>query len=122
MIETDLRTFLLAQPAISTAIGTRFYLEAPIDEPTQTYITFNRGNKKRDMVSEGNVFQIWVFSQDLLERAQLSNLIIEALEGEVYLNGNHYHKNSFVNQTDGRVKLDNGFFWSLLTFEFQHTT
>lgn len=122
MIEIDLRTHLINDATVNVFIGSRFYLKAPIDKQTQTYCTYNRQNKGRDMVSENNRFQIFCFSKDTLELANLTTAIIQSLEDERTLNGNYYYSNSLINQVDSIEKLDDGFFWSILTFEFKHTT
>lgn len=126
MIESDLRAKIIGDAAVSALIGSgssaRMYLKKPIRTPSQTYLTYHRQNKARDMVSEVNRFRIIAFSQDTLELENLCTAVINALEGETDLNGNEYFSNSFLSQTDSEAKLEDGFFWSILTFEFKHTT
>ncbi len=121
MIETDLRTELLSNAAVTAIIGTRMFLKAPVHTQTQSYVTFHRQYKLRDMVSEKNVFKVVAFSQDMLELENLCAAIINALDTKTALNTNQYYSNSLVSQIDGPQKLDDGFFWSMMTFEFKHS-
>lgn len=123
MIEADLRAEILADGAVAAIIDDRMFLKAPIHKQTESYITFHRSGsgKNRTMVSEKNRFQIAAFSYDTEELENLCKAIINALEGKRALNGNEYFSNSLINQTDSDSKLDDGFFWSILTFEFKNS-
>ncbi len=122
MIETDLRTELLAEASISNIISTRMFLRKPIDVQTLPYIEYNRDLKSRDMVSELNRFKIFAFSKDMVQLETLATNIINFLEGKRKLNGNLYFSISLDNQTDAATKLEDGFYWSSLTFTFKNTT
>ncbi len=120
MIETDLRATLLANTTVNAIISGRMFLKKPIRAQTDPYLTYFRPSKTRDMVSEKNRFQIFAFSKDTLELENLARAIINALEGKKVLNGNRYYSNSLVAQADSDQKLEDGFFWSILTFEFKN--
>ena len=122
MIEADLRNHLINDPAVNAIIGSRMFLKKPIDQQTQPYLTFSRPVKTRDMVSEENRFRIIAFSKDTEQLEILAAAIIDSLEGKTLLNNNFYYRNSFLAQTDSEEKLADGFFWSILTFRFKHTT
>ncbi|MES2395077.1 MAG: hypothetical protein V4549_03700 [Bacteroidota bacterium] len=121
MIETDFRFELINNGAVTAIIGSRLFLRDPIRPQTSSYAIYYRQVKNRDMVSEKNRFQITAFSKDTLELENLCQAIINALEGKKVLNSNAYYSNSLLGQTDSRIKLDDGFFWSILTFEFKQS-
>jgi len=123
MIQQDIRQSLLNDPAIHAIVSDRIFLNNPIQQSgNNPYIVFSRQNKTRDMVSEQNTFQFSVFSQDLVVLQNLCDDIISFFENRKNLNGNEYFSLSLLNQTDGRSRLDNGFYWSTLTFEFKNVT
>lgn len=122
MIEIDIRANVLGDSGVAAIVGTRMFLKKPIRKQTAPYLVYYRQNKSRDMVSEKNRFQIVAFSDDTVQLETLCTAVINSLEGKKVLNGNNYHSNSLVGQTDSQDKLDDGFFWSILTFEFKHTT
>jgi hypothetical protein len=122
MIETDLRTALLAESSISTIIGTRMFLRKPLKKQTETYLEYSRDLKTRDMVSESNRFKIFAFSKDMVELETLATNVINFLENKKVLNNNSYFSISLDNQTDGSTKLEDGFYWNSLTFTFKNTT
>lgn len=122
MIETDLRAELLAESSISSIIGTSMFLRDPLDTQTAAYLTYNRQSKTREIASEDNRFELFAFSKDMVELETLASNIISFLEGKTELNGNFYFSISLDGQTDGRQKLEDGFYWSSISFTFKSTT
>ncbi len=121
-IEEDIRKVITTNTAVAAIISTRMYIVAPIRPlDGNPYAIFNRDSKTRDMVSEKNVFTIVAFAQDFQVLLTLAEKIILALEGKKSLNGNKYYSNSLISQRDGSQKLEDGYFWSTLTFEFKAT-
>lgn len=122
MIEADLKAALGGNAGIAAIVSSRIFLKNPINKQTAAYLTYNRQGKSRTMVSEQNRFQLIAFSEDTVELENLCTLIINFLENKKVLNNNFYYSCSLLGQTDSREKLDDGFFWSMLNFEFKHTT
>lgn len=125
MVESDIRAKIIAAPAVSAIIGSgsnaRMFNKNPIRTQTAAYLSYHRNMKTRDMVSQKDRFQIRAFSMDTLELETLCDAVINCLEGQRLLNGNQYYSNSLISQADGNEKLDDGFYWSIMTFEFKHT-
>lgn len=122
MIEEDIRTALIADAGINALVGSRIYKNDPIDEQSATYLTFDRPSKERDMVRERNRFRIFVYSKDMDEVETLAGLLIAFFENKTSLNSNEYYKIVFLGQTDNPLRLDNGFYYTLMNFQFDHTT
>lgn len=126
MIETDIRTAVIADPTINAIIGSgsnaRMYLKNPLREPSQPYIVFFRISKTRDMVREQNNFRFIAHSKDLVQLETLCDALIDFFENKKDVNNNFYFSVSLVWQNDSRERLENGFYWSMLNFEFKHTT
>lgn len=118
----DLFYELTNEPTIVAFSGTRSFYKNPVSEQSQTYIVYSAKPKKRDSVSEFRIFQIACFSKDSLELEDLASAVIDYFESKRSMNGNSYYSISLVNQNDPDIKLKNGFYYSILTFDFRQTT
>jgi hypothetical protein len=124
MVEADIRAELIADAGVSAIVSTRIFLKDPIrkEQSNLPFIAFVRQNKARNMVRQVDRFEIWGFSQDTEILENLCNAVINCFEDKRSLNGNPYFSIALVGQTDSREKLDDGYFWSVMTYEFKHTT
>lgn len=124
MIETDIRTELTQDPTISAIVSTRVFLKNPIrsEQNGNPYISFSRQDKARNMVSQTDRFQLWVFSTDVVQLETLCDAIINLFEDKRSMNNNKYFSVNLIGQTDSRERLEDSFFWSVLTYEFKQTT
>lgn len=118
----DLIESLKGNTDITDIVSTRIYNREPIRTPEGTYLEVYRTNKTRQVASESNILQIFVFGKLVGEMEALSDLIIEHLEDKLVLNTNPYFKCNLVNQADNNIKLDNGFYFNIITFQFQKVT
>ena len=121
MIEEDLRLSLINEPTISAIIGNRMFLKNPINEQDSAYISYIRSDRTRDMVADKNRFKLILYSTSSLELINLTEVVIAHLENRKLLNGTLYYSLSFVNQVDSDEKLKNGFYWTILEYEFKNT-
>jgi hypothetical protein len=122
MIEEDLRTELIGEATISSIVGNRVYFRDPIGAQTQSYISYFRTKRARDMVSNHDRIKLILFSKSMSELLTLALNVINFLEGKRQLNSNEYYSLSFLNQVDSTEKLKDGFFWTMLEYEFKETT
>jgi len=122
MIETDIAAALIADASINAIISGRIFNRNPIDQQTQTYITFDRPTKQRDMVRDRHQFRFFIYSENIDTIETLAQLLIDFFEDKTSLNGNEYYKIAFLGQSDPNVMLENGFYYSLLQFQFDETT
>ena len=116
--------FELTNDAAITAITTnqRIFYKNPQTVPSDPYIVYSRNTKTRDMVTQFDRFQIACFSKDMAELETLANAVITLFEDKRSMNGNEYYSIFLINQTDSDVKLQEGFYFSILTFEFRSNT
>ena len=125
MIATDLSARLAASVAITAFIpSTRMFfnkvLNADFVKNEDNYLSFHRVSESGEGICvEVNRWRINVFDKSAL---QLEN-ICEAVKNEFknsnkVMNGEHYFRCSLLSRTDGVVKLEDGFYWSKLTFDF----
>jgi hypothetical protein len=118
----DIKTELEADAGISAIVGNRVKWRNPTRIPSGSYITLNRQGKERDIANQADKIRMICYSKDMVELESLTDQIISFLEGKTYLNGNNYYMISLLNQTDGDEKLKEGFYWSMLTFQFNTVT
>lgn len=104
-------------------IGGRMFQRNALKEQTGDYIVFRRAiPKTRDMVRETNILQFFCFSKSLEDLELLSNELIAYFEDRHQVGTDHYFKIYFISQVDSTDKLENGFYFNILTFGFRKTT
>lgn len=110
---------------ITATVGSGVYYKNPVSDENlpDNYIVYSRKpSKRRDMVSDSNIFQVACFSKDTAILETITNAILLHFEDRRRLNGNEYYSMFIINQTDGEAKLETGHLYSILTFEFRKTT
>lgn len=122
MIEEDLREELIGEATISSIVSDRFFYRKPTRAQTAAYISFFRTGRARDNVSNHDRMKLVLYSGNANELIELALAVINFLEGRKILNGNQYFSLSFVNQVDSTEQLNNGFYWTMLEYEFKETT
>ena len=115
----DLYYELTNEATIVAFSGDRSFYKNPVGEQTETYLVYSAKTKERDIVSEFRIFQIACFSKNSLDLEDFASAIIDHFENKRSMNGNSYYSISLVHQNDPDIKLKNGFYYSILTFDFR---
>jgi len=115
---------LLHDGGIGAIVGSRVFYKNPINVPSDSYVVFARETRQRDMVSDMNIFQIACFSKDMLVLENMTNAVIDCFEGKKSIgeNNDFVYSLSLISQTDNTVMLENGFYYSIMTFEIKFTS
>ncbi len=80
MIESAIRSILLANAAVAALVGTRIYTGVPSQRPTQPYITLTKVDKLSDVILDGTVgsnklrMQVDCWAQDGIGTAGADNV------------------------------------------------
>lgn len=117
----DIRLSLLANATIYSKVGDRVFTPQPLKTPNGTYIEFFRSARNVLDVSDTNDMRFIIYSQDIEELESLVEDVRIHFVGDKVLNGKSFYKIRMVNQTDGRVKLDTGFYFSMIDFDFSNS-
>ena len=122
-IITDIRAELINNAGIAAIVGTRVYWRNPTVAQTEdAYISFSRQTKERDMVRQKDRFQIVCFAKTMSVLDDLSDKVIALFEDKTIVNNHQYFKVYLIAQEDATEKLETGYYWNILTFEFLTTT
>lgn len=122
MLYTNIRTAILADTPIATIVSSRVFARKPITDQTASYITILLENDKPNDVSSVALCRILCFSKDMAEIETLANRLISVLSAKTNLGGStNMYKTRIVNRRDSDARLDDGFYWTILFFEFYRT-
>lgn len=120
MVE-QIKNAIEADATLGAIVGTRVYQEAPIEAPSGTYLEIRQSVSNRTMVDEERLIKIVSFSIDLDDLENLNNALISFFEDKHQIGTDFYYKIYFLGQS-GKVKLENGFYFSINTFVFKKIT
>lgn len=122
MLYTNIRTAILADTAIATIVSSRVFARKPVTDQTSSYITLLLENNKLNDVSSVALCRMLCFSKDMAEIETLADRLISVLSAKTNLGGStNMYKTRIVNRRDGDGRLDDGFYWTILYFEFYRT-
>lgn len=121
-IFTDIRQELMNDPTLQGFIGQRVFWRNPIDVPSDSYITMHRTGKRRPIATQKDFIRLICYSKSMSDLENITSRIVDLFEGKTYLNGNNYYAMPLINQVDSDQKLQDAFYFSIMTFEFNSTT
>lgn len=111
-----------AHTPISDITSTRIFYRNPLDQPSAAYLTLLRQARGRTEVADENRFRIVAFSKTMSELDTLATAIIDFFEARNIVGTDTYYKIEFITQLDSIERLNSGFYFNALTFNFRKTT
>lgn len=123
MIKADLYNEIKDDAGIAAIVGTRVFSGSPIEEQSESYITFRIDPEEEYNDVRARAFvRIFCFAKTQKDADDLAVLVKALIDGATNLNGNSYYKVFVFSKVDGNVKLSNGFYYTTLRVEVQYTT
>jgi hypothetical protein len=104
-------------PVIFAITGSNIFLNTPDTAPDTAYISFSF-QKSANAILRKNTVRFACFSKDAMELESLCERIFSVFSGKTFSEGTNLYQTVFLSQKDVEVKLANGFWTSLLFFDF----
>lgn len=122
MLYTNIRTAILADVTIAGIVSSRVFARKPNTDQSSSYITILIENDRINEISSVALCRIICFSKDMAQLETLSSRLIATLSAKTNIGGStNMYKTRMVNRRDGDGRLDDGFYWTILFFEFYRT-
>lgn len=122
MLYTNIRTAIVADATLVGIVSGRVFARKPLTDQTASYITILLENDKPNDVSSVALCRVLCFSKDMAQVETMANRLVTVLSAKTNLGGStNMYKTRIVNRRDGAGRLDDGFYWTILFFEFYRT-
>jgi hypothetical protein len=123
MIQQDIYQHLENDsPAVKAIADGGFFWRKPNntkDLKGKDYVVFSRPNLRENDVRTRNLTEFICFSESMETVELLAEALKDNLRGRTVYNGNKYYFTRLLDQVSGKDRLENGFYYSILSYYIQ---